>query len=132
VLLKASEFEKIFDGKVASCAYWIEFTRSNYNDDLTYSRECIDYGLGLVNKALSETKDLKFKPTYWQYVIQMAETLATDHARVEILNYLPKQMQPHHHRILAEKELTPKEIELVKLEEKNDKGFIVKISDVHT
>jgi len=114
VLLQASEFEKIFDNKVNNCAYWLEFTRSNYNDDLTYSRECIDYGLSLVNKVLSETKDLKFQPTYWQFVKQMAETLATNKARVEILNYLPTQMKPKHDRILAEQDLTPKQIELVK------------------
>lgn len=44
ILLQSSEFDDIFDQKVGRCAYWLEFTRSNYGDDLTRSRECIDYG----------------------------------------------------------------------------------------
>jgi len=44
ILLQNTEFDEIFDQKVGRCAYWLEFTRSNYKDDLTRSRECIDYG----------------------------------------------------------------------------------------
>ena len=39
ILLQNTEFDEIFNQKVGRCAYWLEFTRSNYGDDLTRSRE---------------------------------------------------------------------------------------------
>lgn len=131
VLLQISEFDAIFDEKVERCAYWLEFTRSNYNDDLTRSRECIDYGLGLINTTLSDTKDTTFSRVYWQFVTQMASILATKQAGLAIYQYLPKKMKWNNNRIL-EQEMTPKQKELVKLEEKNDKGYMVKIDDIKT
>jgi len=131
VLLQASEFDRIFDAKVGRCAYWLEFTRSNYADDLTRSRECIDYGLSLVDKALNDTKDFKFSATYWEFVAQMVEVLASSDARRMVKQYLTKTMKIEN-RILAEQDLTPKEVEMVKLEEQNDKGYLVKIKDVKT
>lgn len=133
ILLQNTEFDTMFNDKVKDCSNWLEFTRTNYSGDLTMSRECINYGLSIINHTLPDTKDLTFTRVYWKFTLQIANTLATRKTANILMNYLPGKMRPlDHNRILSEVPLTPIQKAMLIKENESMKGYKVDISDIET
>merc|ERR1712151_1173461 len=103
----------MFNQKVHGCSNWLEFTRTDWSGDLTRSRECLEFGLSVIQFIITDNKDLTFSRTYWDFVTQISSTLGTREVVKHLENYLPEKMHPiprsMQNRILSEQDYTPKQ-----------------------
>ena len=129
IMINSSALDAMFNTKVIDCGIWTKFTGSTMQDDLTRSRECIQFGISLLEETMGQTKNLTFTEGYYRYIKEIFSTLSNYHTNNEIVQLIPKVMRPSSMgRILPQYD--PHQQELLKLEEQADRGFVVDIKDI--
>lgn len=132
IMLTVSQLDSVFNKNIKACSQWVKFTNTKLNGDLTRSRECIQYGLGIMNNMMKETKDLTFQHPYYLFVKEVFSALAATHENRIIQKLIPEIMKPvsEKNRLLSSVVTDPIQAALIRMEDKANGGQEVDLKSI--